>query len=786
MSTKTPAWINHIRLFIRNVFHAAWLFSPGILVLVATAICFWNLLQGKDIMLLAIQRRWFFALFIGTLFFLVIVSWYGARMVSDAKKKIDIEGPPGPQGSQRPGTYGPQGLKRPQGSQDSQEPQGPLPYLSPYFYTHTPRFIGFSFFTVIILAFAQLPIFRRVEIPGWENGFYFLLFVLSFPYYHFMSSYIKRKFKHIAFNKLFYILISIIIIGSLVLSISLHKFRGAIFAVLLLLQWCYLIFVITRRRWIESKMNKKPTGSSEKPQNATKNAGIEQAEVGFHRFFFSLSVLFLAIYIACTVSISVSVRLGSFSFVLLAFAILLGIGFLLSYISIRVGFNVHFIFVLLAFAFGLWTERHRVDLLDSTETMQLGQRDSFQEYFNKWVRLRQADIDSASEYPVYFVLADGGASRSGYWVASVLSKLQDTSRNSFGRHLFCLSGASGGSVGNASFYLLLKRLGDTPSRQPYDSVYLKHSRQYLESDFLTYTLSRMLSHDFFVQVLPYDTKGDRAKALALSLESAPTGNTFLEDSINMRTPFSHLISRRSDPNSASLPILCINTTRMQDGRPSVISTVALDAQTFNNRLDVLTIIPKEKDIKLSTAVVLGASFPYISPAGRIDQPDASRKNGIREHYFVDGGYVDNSGAGVVHEMLIKLQQLKTAALNGSGDQQSKDRLRKLRFYVLHISNGPTGEAYIKKVNPFINDLAAPLQTLAGSYSVQTTINDSRLKNFMTGISPDSYWDLNLYRPRETIKYSMNWVISRTTLDSMDQRLRTHENIFRLIARLPKK
>ena len=113
--------------------------------------------------------------------------------------------------------------------------------------------------------------------------------------------------------------------------------------------------------------------------------------------------------------------------------------------------------------------------------------------------LRQAEIDSVPEYPVYFVLADGGASRSGYWVASVLSKLQDTSRNAFGRHLFCLSGASGGSVGNASFYLLLKELGDQPSKLPYDSIYLKHSRQYLENDFLTYTLSRMLSHDFFVR-----------------------------------------------------------------------------------------------------------------------------------------------------------------------------------------------------------------------------------------------------------------------------------------------
>ena len=195
--------------------------------------------------------------------------------------------------------------------------------------------------------------------------------------------------------------------------------------------------------------------------------------------------------------------------------------------------------------------------------------------------------------------------------------------------------------------------------------------------------------------------------------------------------------------------------------------------------------PRVKTLSSAPAWYWALAFPYISPAGRIDQEDTSRKNGIKEHYFVDGGYVDNSGAGVVHEMLIRIQQWKAAIQSGNADEATRQRYAKLRFYVLHISNGPTGEAYIKKVNPFINDLAAPLKTLAGSYSVQTTINDSRLKNFITAIDPQSYWDLNLYRSRESIKYPMNWVISRTTLDSMDRRLQTHENLLNLIPKLPK-
>ena len=72
----------------------------------------------------------------------------------------------------------------------------------------------------------------------------------------------------------------------------------------------------------------------------------------------------------------------------------------------------------------------------------------------------------------------------------------------------------------------------------------------------------------------------------------------------------------------------------------------------------------------------------------------------------------------------------------------------------------------------MNDLASPLQTLMGAYGVQTSINDSRLKSYLRNLYGNElhYKPINLYRPKEPLKYSMNWVISRRTLDSMDKRL----------------
>ena len=179
-------------------------------------------------------------------------------------------------------------------------------------------------------------------------------------------------------------------------------------------------------------------------------------------------------------------------------------------------------------------------------------------------------------------------------------------------------------------------------------------------------------------------------------------------------------------------------------------------------------------MKLSTAVVLGASFPYVSPAGRID--GIRIRNGKETDfpfYFVDGGYVDNSGAGVVHEMIIKLNFLRDSICRSNTDTILRNNCRKITFYVMHISNGwPVNEGSLKKVNPFVNDLASPIQTIMGAYGVQTTINDSRLKNYLRSMYGNDihYKPINLYRPTEPLKYSMNWVISGRTLDSMDKRL----------------
>jgi hypothetical protein len=98
--------------------------------------------------------------------------------------------------------------------------------------------------------------------------------------------------------------------------------------------------------------------------------------------------------------------------------------------------------------------------------------------------------------------------------------------------------------------------------------------------------------------------------------------------------------------------------------------------------------------------------------------------------------------------------------------------------VVHITNQPETEKKITKTHPLVNDLAAPVKTILGSYASQTDINNLRLLKYLVGIySGDStYHYVNLYKKGEDDIYPMNWSISNGSLKKMNLRLIEHEMI----------
>ncbi len=63
-------------------------------------------------------------------------------------------------------------------------------------------------------------------------------------------------------------------------------------------------------------------------------------------------------------------------------------------------------------------------------------------------RIRKTD--ATGKHPLFIVTTEGGGIRAAYWTATVLGTIQDTDE-AFAKHLFAISGVSGGSLGAAVF-----------------------------------------------------------------------------------------------------------------------------------------------------------------------------------------------------------------------------------------------------------------------------------------------------------------------------------------------
>ena len=273
---------------------------------------------------------------------------------------------------------------------------------------------------------------------------------------------------------------------------------------------------------------------------------------------------------------------------------------------------------------------------------------------------------------------------------------------------------------------------------------------------------RLLGPDIILPIVPFHLLKDRAEALERSMQFPSTRSdmgAFMQ--ANFTTTFPSITKQDFKP------IICINATRMQDASPAVVSNIKLDTSIFGNRIDILDNLEKEKDISIATAVVLGARFPYFSPAGRLGND-----------YFVDGGYFDNSGAGVVHEMILDLQNI----INDSIAVNPNHPYKKIRFHIVHITNKTEQKIETGKTHPLVNDLAAPIKTILGSYSSQTDFNNLRLQKNLLEIykNEDTYHTINLYKEGEEDRYPMNWSISAQSLNSINKRLANHRSMEDLI------
>jgi hypothetical protein len=390
---------------------------------------------------------------------------------------------------------------------------------------------------------------------------------------------------------------------------------------------------------------------------------------------------------------------------------------------------------------------------------------SAKDHARGWLEARRAEIERVPQYPVFFVTSDGGGIRSSYWTAQLLGALADDNAN-FVRHTYVLSGVSGGSVGVSVFAAQASEV----SLVAQHGGYAESARAMLGNDFLAAPTAQLLSRDPFESVFCHGLKWastcsqpafDRMVALETVFEGAfamAVGAPAWDKSFD---------SLWAGERRWTVPALILNTTNAHTGEKRVVSTFTTGAALGEDQY-VLARMSAGTTLRLSTAALLSARFPVISPTGEMAL-------GGRQEQLVDGGYFDNSGGA---SAMATLPEFMQAVREG----QFKGHVVPV---AISITNDPdrawSGFAPTACTKPTVEDswggasligvLTQPLGTLDAGRARAAETWRSNWKNAVFSAKGE-FIDLPLFRCTEDadVAFPLGWTLSRTVRSQIDKKV----------------
>jgi len=446
-------------------------------------------------------------------------------------------------------------------------------------------------------------------------------------------------------------------------------------------------------------------------------------------------------------------------------------------------------------------DNHAVRIL-SAERSRGGSRTSLNDALDAWMKANGCDAATVARCPrPFIVVAAGGASRAGFFTASVIGRLLDQgSADGHGLdaahvrdRLFAISGISGGSVGAVMAVSALAR-GQAAATQPCRTdtpVPLWYGgnvtswRGCLEAlmagDFLTPGFIGLSFHD----MVPLPFIPDRASLLERSWERyarAVLKDVEASDSCpaDLDCPFLNLRSK----TPFWLPLLILNGTSLSNGQRIVTTNLAptyrvahdadcpLDAEHGNCRLfaetyafhDLVNAAPQggnpdrnaaaiTYDVRLSTAASNSARFPFVSPPGEIFRQEP-RKLIDR---IADGGYLENFGVLSAIDLVDAIRVLQPA----------------LKPFVLVISNDPNlavdpqAEPTNVHSTDFLTDITGFISGFATTRDARASIGLVHLRTLVERENPGCRASLEHIRiwptsaeGENTSVISMSWWLSK--------------------------
>jgi len=337
--------------------------------------------------------------------------------------------------------------------------------------------------------------------------------------------------------------------------------------------------------------------------------------------------------------------------------------------------------LVLAGVFGFWNDNHVIEpatsAVDAPDVDLKADFDAF---------LARADFNAYREagapVPVLFVASEGGGIRAAYWTAAVLSRL-DTRVPALERHVYAVSGVSGGSLGLAAWLTAVRsaRCSQTPGGAPTLPEPASVTAP-LSMDFVSPAIAGIFYYDLAQRFIPVPiARFDRSRTMEEGWRRAFEGAN--------DQPFAKTLAHFYSGCGEGLPHMLLNSTRVETGERVVLSRLppyALMARSaapleacpdekraaaagtpqataiaqppkrvFTATFDGMDPAFAARTQPLAGLVHHSARFPVVSPAGTVRRTTAGRPCDLAEFRLVDGGYFDNSGVQTTLELIDTLR-----------------------------------------------------------------------------------------------------------------------------------
>ena len=298
------------------------------------------------------------------------------------------------------------------------------------------------------------------------------------------------------------------------------------------------------------------------------------------------------------------------------------------------------------------------------------------------------------------VTVSGGGIRASVWTAVVLRKLEATLGADFPYHVRLVTGASGGMVGG-SYYTTSLRPPSPESlrggRVDFAAMHGMTVEEFVDrmaTDQLDAVAGRMLFADLPGTLSPFVKRGDRGRTLE---------ETWIRWTGGPGSPLARpLQSYAADERIGWRPSLVFTPMMVEDGRRLLISNLDLAFATRNvgglliepssrkierpaiqggdfdesiheeddvfslSAVEFFRLFPEAHDFRVTTAIRMSASFPWVSPA--INLPTLPPRR------VVDAAYYDNYGVNLSALWLSKMSDWLEANTSGVLVVQIRDNV----------------------------------------------------------------------------------------------------------------